>query len=517
MIVFYRYKKGFTDKILKIINRYTDLKKSDYGTIGQKSRIKRCGIIKNVLVGRNAKITGAADLKNGTVESTEESPSKIGTGVVCKDFIILSGSKVESGAILESSFVGQSVSIGKQYSAENCLIFANSELFHGEGCSIFAGPYTVSHHKSTLLIAGFFSFYNAGSGTNQSNHMYKLGPVHQGILERGSKTGSFSYMLWPSQTGPFTNIIGKHYSHFDTRDLPFSIITEHERKSVLSPAMNLFTVGTKRDSQKWPLRDKRKGEKYDLILFKLFSPFIIERVLRGIKLLQNLQEASERSQELVNYNGTVIKRLLLRPAVKYYEMAIKIFTGQVLIDFILLHNSNNVSLKENLKKRTAESKPVKMWLDIGGMFAARYRIEELIEEVESGEINDLAGLNNKLINIYNSYTDDELLWCLNLIKEVKGWDISSLSTDDVIEILNEWRVNSIKLNNMILRDAEKEYDQASKIGYGRDGDENDKEKDFTIVRGAFEDNSFISAVKKESEEVKNKYNKVVSVLNKLWE
>ena len=58
----------------------------------------------------------------------------------------------------------------------------------------FAGPYKVTHHKSTLLIAGMFSFMNAGSGSNQSNHMYKLGPIHQGTLERGAKTTSDSYI-----------------------------------------------------------------------------------------------------------------------------------------------------------------------------------------------------------------------------------------------------------------------------------------------------------------------------------
>jgi hypothetical protein len=113
----------------------------------------------------------------------------VGSGVVAHDFIIAESSKVDGGAILGRTFVGQGCLVGRQYSAENSLFFANSEAFHGEACSVFGGPYTVSHHKSSLLIAGLFSFYNAGSGTNQSNHMYKLGPVHEGKLERGCKTG----------------------------------------------------------------------------------------------------------------------------------------------------------------------------------------------------------------------------------------------------------------------------------------------------------------------------------------
>lgn len=69
-----------------------------------------------------------------------------------------------------------------------------------------AGPFTVSMHKSSLLIAGMYSFLNAGSGSNQSNHMYKLGPIHQGIVERGSKTTSDSYILWPARVGAFQKI-----------------------------------------------------------------------------------------------------------------------------------------------------------------------------------------------------------------------------------------------------------------------------------------------------------------------
>ena len=75
---------------------------------------------------------------------------------------------------------------------------------NGEACAIFAGPFTVSMHKSSLLIAGMYSFLNAGSGSNQSNHMYKLGPIHQGIVERGSKTTSDSYILWPARVGAFS-------------------------------------------------------------------------------------------------------------------------------------------------------------------------------------------------------------------------------------------------------------------------------------------------------------------------
>ena len=163
-----------------------------------------------------------------------------------------------SGAILHNCFVGQAVRIEKQFSAENCLFFANCFASHGEACSVFAGPYTVTHHKSTLLIAGLFSFFNAGSGTNQSNHLYKLGPVHQGICERGCKTGSNAYLVWPARVGAFSTIIGSHYLHFDTSSMPFSYLLEENGRTILVPGTAIKSVGTVRDEHKWPQRDNRK-------------------------------------------------------------------------------------------------------------------------------------------------------------------------------------------------------------------------------------------------------------------
>ena len=34
--------------------------------------------------------------------------------------------------------------------------------------------------------------------------MYKLGPIHQGAMERGAKTTSDSYILWPARVGAFS-------------------------------------------------------------------------------------------------------------------------------------------------------------------------------------------------------------------------------------------------------------------------------------------------------------------------
>jgi len=158
LLVVYRHDPGFTEKLTEMIRNYAETKKSDQGAIEQGSRITHCTEIKNVAIGKQTTISGAQLLEEGTIAGNGNDPVFIGEGVIAKSFIIQSGSRVESSALLDKCFVGQGVRIGKQYSAENSAFFANCEGFHGEACSLFAGPYTVTHHKSTLLIAGLFSF-----------------------------------------------------------------------------------------------------------------------------------------------------------------------------------------------------------------------------------------------------------------------------------------------------------------------------------------------------------------------
>jgi hypothetical protein len=516
LTVLYRHDKAFTEKLLGVIRGYCNSKKSNRGLIQTGARIQDSLIIRNVAVGSYARISGACLLEDGTIQSCREAPSMVGEGVIAKKFIILSGSRVDGGAIVEKSFIGQGVKMGKQFSAENSVFFANCEAFHGEACSLFAGPYTVTHHKSTLMIASLFSFFNAGSGTNQSNHMYKLGPVHQGILERGSKTGSFAYLLLPSYVGAFTVVMGKHYANFDTADLPFSYISEEKGKSQLVPAMNIFTVGTRRDSEKWPSRDRRTDpEKLDLIHFDLFNPYIVGRMLNGISILNDLAEKNEKKQDYVNYKGISIHRLLFRTSRKYYELGLKTYIGQEVVQRLgeLEHNATLDDVRNRLKVtgRDGEGR----WLEICGLFAPASKIDELVASVRSGKISSVSELRESLTAIYNHYRQYAWVWCAGLIASQTGERPDQISAPGLLQIIMDWKSNAMKLNNMILKDAEKEFDPGSKLGFGIDGDENTRDMDFQAVRGVYTDNKFVTGLQKETKEIEEKANRLIALLESL--
>lgn len=242
------------------------------------------------------------------------------------------GSKVEDATRLTRCFVGQACELGHGYSASDSLFFCNCQEENGEACAVFAGPFTVTHHKSTLLIAGMFSFMNAGSGSNQSNHMYKLGPIHQGAMERGSKTSSDSYVLWPARIGAFSLVMGRHTTHPDTSSLPFSYLIESKGVTYLVPGVNLRSVGTIRDVQKWPKRDRRPEEgRLDKVNFNLLSPYTIDKMVRGIGILENLRALSGATSDSYAYQSARITNSALEKGIGFYRLAIDKFLGNSLI------------------------------------------------------------------------------------------------------------------------------------------------------------------------------------------
>jgi NDP-sugar pyrophosphorylase family protein len=506
--VIYRDRKKLIEKLDKLAEDHAGSAASTRGYVGDCTHITNSGRITNVNIGEYAQIDGISTLENGTVLSSQKAPTKVTNGVTADNFIFQQGSNVSNRAVLGNVLVGEGTKIGSQFSSENSVFFANSQGYHSEACSVFGGPYTVTHHKSTLLIAGLFSFYNAGSGTNQSNHMYKLGPVHQGILERGCKTGSFSYMLWPSRVAPFTAVIGKHYSNFDVPDFPFSYIDENNGKSVLIPGMNLFTVGTFRDGAKWPTRDGRTCEKpLDKIIFDVMPPYTGGKMIRGRDILTDLYEKTDRKKEFVTYNGINIKRLLLRTGKRFYTLALSKYFGDVIVK--RAEKLNALKLADILDYDPEGISGESEWVDVSGLLCAKERLQQVITGIEKGDLDTFEKVHDAFEKVFVSYEADEWNWLLNAYKTLNGCELKDETKENLEAFLTEWKEASVKIFNMVLNDAEKEFDDSVKIGFGIDGN---REEDFKAVRGEFEENSFIQDIKSLIEETEKNHTKLVGLL-----
>ncbi len=492
LLCLHRYRPGLTEKLLAIAKNEAAKARQPRGRIGEGARIRNTQSIVDVNIGPCAVVDGAASLTAGTILSSKVAPTRIGCGVQAEEFIIAEGSKVTGGAILAKTFVGQGCQIGKQFSAEGSLFFANCEGFHGEACSVFAGPYTVTHHKSTLLIAGLFSFYNAGSGTNQSNHLYKLGPVHEGKLERGCKTGSFSYMMWPCRVGPFSVVLGKHTRTFDTSDFPFSYLeATPSGRCQMTPGFNFTTVGTVRDGAKWPARDRRRGILRDRISFDVFSPLTVGRMIRGAERMNELLDNTDRKVDLVNLNGADVKRILLRTGQKFYRSAITMYLlDKVLARAETLAGRPEVPLAEAFA--VAEGAVYDQhWVDIGGQMMPRRRLDDLCAAIVDGRVTDLDALNRQFDAILRAYDADEWAWIVEAYARVFGKRLADLTLQDTVELAQELLNTQHKFLKLVLNDASKEFDNVVRTGFGQDGHPDDVAADFQAVRGSYDGNKFV--------------------------
>ena len=494
IMTLYRHRPQLISAMKSIAEDWKRSRTSSAGSIGSDVMMLNVNTVKNVRIGDYAWVEGCDVLENGTVVSNAAAPVHIGNSVSCRDFIISSGSTVDDGANLLRCFVGQSCHLGRGYSATDSLFFSNCHGENGEACAIFAGPYTVTHHKSTLLIAGMFSFMNAGSGSNQSNHMYKLGPIHHGILDRGSKTSSDSYILFPAHVGPFSLVMGRHVSHADTSDLPFSYLIENRNTTYLMPGVNLKSVGTIRDAQKWPKRDKRTDpDRLDHINFNLLSPFTIQKMFNGKHILEELQRVGGPSSDEYSYQSTKIRNSSLVKGLKYYNIGISKFMGNSIIKRLEgLTFENDAQIRERLVPDTGVGSG--QWVDLSGLIAPKSEVDRLMSMIENNEITGIRAISDAFASMAANYYTWEWRWAYDRIEEFYGISPEKITASDICRIVRGWQDAVISLDRMVYEDAKKEFSLSFMTAFGADGTRKEQLQDFGQVRGDFDTNPFVTAV-----------------------
>ncbi len=415
---------------------------ADRGTIGNRVRITNTTEITNTNIDDNCEVNGACRLSDCTLAAAPDDSVYIGSGVICENSIIADGSSVLNSAKVFNCYVGEACQITNGFMAESSLFFANTYMANGEACAAFCGPFSASHHKSSLLIGCMTSFYNAGSCTNFSNHAYKMGPVHYGTLERGSKTASGSHTLLPATIGAFSMCMGKISGHPDTRRLPFSYIIGTGRDTVLVPGKNIATVGLYRDISKWPRRDVRmESAKNTLINYDWLSPFTINEIMEGREELGRLLRIQGEDAAVYEYEGCKMSGKSLRRGLRLYDMAVELFIGEVL-------------MSHDLDDRCAAS-GAGGWSDLSGLLLPSSEVERVIEKIKLGIISTV----NDLTEVFVAYNDmyGEYLWTftVSLIKYYLGND--ELTEEDFELMRERGKAAREAWLDEIRSDAEKEF------------------------------------------------------------
>lgn len=454
----YRHRPQTIAALEKMVDAYAEERSSEIGEVGSDCRIVGARFIREVRIGNGVEIDGASILENATLCDG----ARVGVDVKAYDLIATEGSVIDNGSIVERCFVGESCRLDKGFTAAESLFFANSHCENGEAASIFAGPYTVSHHKSSLLIAGMFSFFNAGSGSNQSNHLFKSGAVHQAVHPRGCKFASGAYVMSPALEGAFTMVMGHHTHHHDTSAFPFSYLIEKQERSFLMPGANLTSYGTVRDLEKWPARDGRTVQR-DAINFEACNPYLTGAMLQAVDALHGLEEQDPDAAEYP-CNKTVIRAAALHRGLKLYNKAIVAALGQML------------DRGESSERYDGGGR----WLDIAGQYVTKREVEALLDALEEGRLTTPAEVDNRFRVFFVHYDDYAHSWAEQTCAALLG---HTPSVGELNDFIAAGRNAADTLRRMTDADRERDCAPELSVSYGLDGDDNDRMADYRAVRG----------------------------------
>ncbi len=286
----FRDDKILQNKFKEFTEKKFDNKRGYYGKIGDRTVIKNCKIIKDVLIGSDAYLKGANKLKNLTINSSAEAKSQIGEGcelvngivgygcrifygVKAVRFIMASHSQLKYGARLINSYLGNNSTI-------SCCEVLNSLIF----------PAHEQHHNNSFLCAALVMGQSnmAAGATIGSNHNSR-GADGEIIAGRGFWPGLTVSLKHNSKFASFCILAkGAYPSELDI-PIPFSLISNDESKNelIIMPAYwfmyNMYALS--RNSWKYADRDKR-NEKMQLLEFDFLAPDTINEIINAITIFE---------------------------------------------------------------------------------------------------------------------------------------------------------------------------------------------------------------------------------------
>ena len=90
----------------------------------------------------------------------------------------------------------------------------------------------------------------------------------------------------------------------------------------------------------------------------------------------------------------------------------------------------------------------------------------------------------------------EWTWAIDKIQKRLNKTIDEITVEDIIKLVEDWKTAVISLDKTLYEDAKKEFTLTVQTGFGVDGGDLRRQKDFENVRGAFDENPFVIEVQK---------------------
>jgi hypothetical protein len=392
-----------------------------YGTLGDRTVIKNCSIIKDVKTGTDAYLKGANKLKNLTINSSSIAPSQIGEGcelvngiigmgcrifygVKAVRFIMGSNSQLKYGARLINSFLGDNATI-------SCCEVLNALIF----------PAHEQHHNNSFLIAATVEGQSniAAGATIGSNHNSR-GADGEIVAGRGFWPALCTSIKHNSRFAPFTILAKADYPAELNITMPFSLVSNDQANDrlVILPAYwfmyNMYALA--RNSWKLEDRDKRPEKNLSLETNYL-APDTVNSIFEALHELEFLtgnesikethpdkilsrNEICETGRKILLDNNKSINELILTghnfehgkrhclitkvsKAYHTYREQVYMYAVEALIEHLKYHPDTGL---EKLSELLTAAPQRKQFTNVGGQLLQTDQLELLRKKITNYEI-----------------------------------------------------------------------------------------------------------------------------------
>jgi hypothetical protein len=382
------------EALIKKFEEFTNNKyyrrRGQYGKIGDRTVIKNCKIIKDVLIGSDAYLKGANKLKNLTIRSDENRTSQIGEGceivngivgygcrifygVKAVRFVMASHSQLKYGARLINSYLGNNATI-------SCCEVLNSLIF----------PAHEQHHNNSFLCAALVMGQSniAAGATIGSNHNSRS-PDGEIVAGRGFWPGLCVSLKHNSKFASFNILAKGDYPAELNITLPFSLVSNDVSKDklIVMPGYwfmyNMYAL--ERNAWKYVDRDKRI-DKIQNIEYDYLAPDTVNELFDGLELLQSLTPDDEGNAVATGIeNTTRITEIIKVPqSVSLFKEMIQYYGITEIIKQIERAKPDSFeALRKSLSAKIQRSK----WLNVGGQLIQEEELKKFISNIKSGKVN----------------------------------------------------------------------------------------------------------------------------------
>jgi hypothetical protein len=214
--------------------------------------------------------------------------------------------------------------------------------------------------------------------------------------------------------------------------------------------------------------------------------------MKGIEVLNNIQLYSGETTDIYTYQNCSIKNSALVKGRELYKIAINKFLGNSLINRL---KDTRFSSIEEIRNQLNPNSIIGSgdWIDLAGLIAPKMEIEKLLLKMENQQLS-LEEIQLEFMIMHQQYYNYEWTWACHKLENYWKKSSSEITIQELVDTIEVWKTSVIKLDQLIYNDAKKEFSLNSKTGFGVDGDEEQKHKDFESVRGSFELNPFVIEV-----------------------